>query len=186
MVEVTGVSLDKNSLSLDVGGAYTLTATVTPSNATDKTITWSSNNTSVATVSNGKVTAKAAGIATITAKSNNGKYDTCKVTVKNPVVEVTGVSLDKNSLSLEVGDTYMLTATVIPSNATDKTITWSSSNSAVATVNQEGNVTAKDTGIATITAKSNSGKLATCKVIVTEDYDNPNPGPGIFSAELGE
>ena len=168
-VAVTGVSLNKTSLSMTVGDTQTLTATVTPSNATDKSVTWSSSNTSVATVSSsGVVTAKAAGSATITVTTNDGgKKATCSVTVSAAKVAVTGVSLNKTSLSMTVGDTQTLTATVTPSNATDKSVTWSSSNTSVATVSSSGVVTAKAAGTTTITVKTNDGsKTATCTVTV--------------------
>lgn len=154
---------------MTVGDSETLTATVTPSNATDKTVTWSSSKTTVATVSSsGVVTAKAVGTATITVTTNDGaKTATCAVTVKAATVFVTGVSLNKSSLSMTVGDTETLTATVTPSNATDKSVTWASSKTSVATVSSNGVVTAKSAGTATITVKTTDGsKTATCSVTV--------------------
>ena len=168
-VSVTGVSLNKTSLTMTVGDTQTLTATVTPSNATDKSVTWSSSNTSIATVSSsGVVTAKAAGTSTITVTTNDGgKKATCSVTVSAASVAVTGVSLNKTSLSMTVGDTQTLTATITPSNATDKSVTWSSSNTSVATVSTSGVVTAKAAGSATITVTTNDGgKKATCAVTI--------------------
>ena len=168
-VPVTGVSLNESSLTLTEGETYTLTATVYPSNATDKSVTWSSNNTSVVTVSSsGVVTAIKAGSATITVKTNNGgKTAACAVTVKAAEVPVTGVSLDKTSLTMTEGETQTLAATVKPDNATDKTVTWSSSNTSVATVSSSGVVTAIVAGSATITVKTNNGsKTATCAVTV--------------------
>ena len=168
-IDVTGVSLDNTSITMTEGTTQTLTATVAPENATDKSVTWSSNNISVATVSSsGVVTAKAAGTATITVKTNDGaKTATCSVTVKAATVAVTGVSLDKNSLSLRVGDVSTLTATVMPSNATDKSVTWSSSNTAIATVSSTGVVTANNVGSAVITVATNDGNLtASCSVSV--------------------
>ena len=164
---VTGVSLNKTSTTIEKGKSETLTATVAPSNATNKSVTWSSSNTNVATVSNGVVTAKSAGTATITVKTADGsKTATCKVTVKNPTVSVTGVSLNKTSTTIETGKSETLTATVTPSNATNKSVTWSSSNTNVATVSN-GVVTAKSAGTATITVKTADGsKTATCKVTV--------------------
>ena len=164
-VAVTGIKLDKTALTLNPKGTATLKATITPSNATNKTVTWTSSNSKVATVSGGKVTAVAAGTATITAKSNNGKTAACKVTVVNPTVAVTGIKLDKTALTLNPKGTATLKATITPSNATNKTVTWTSSNSKVATVSG-GKVTAVAAGTATITAKSNNGKTATCKVTV--------------------
>ncbi len=154
-VAVTGVKLDTTSATLAPGESVQLTATVSPSNATDKTVTWTSSNTKVATVSGGKVTAVAAGTVTITA-TVGGKSATCTVTVKaassgSTTVAVTSVSLNKSSASLTAGDTLQLTATVSPSNATNKTVTWTSSNTKVATVSG-GKVTAVAAGTVTITA----------------------------------
>ena len=164
-VAVTGITLNKTSTTITKGSSETLTATITPSNATNKTVTWTTSNSSVATVSGGKVTAVAVGTATITAKSNNGKTATCTVTVVNPTVEVTGISLNKTSTTITKGNTETLTATISPSNATNKTVTWTTSNSSVATVSN-GKVTAVAAGTATITAKSNNSKTATCTVTV--------------------
>ena len=131
--KVTKVELNKTSLTLDVNESETLTATITPSNATDQDVAWSSNNESVATVDqNGEVNAVAPGTANITVTTQDGdKTATCAVTVTQPV---TGVSLDPTSLSLFTGDTATLTATVQPENATNKAVTWASSNPSVATV----------------------------------------------------
>ena len=158
----TSVSLNKTSLTLDVSKSYTLTKTVSPSNAVTS-YTWSSSNTSVATVDgNGKVTAKKAGTATITVKTANGKTASCNVTVQ---AVPTSVSLNKTSLTLDVSKSYTLTKTVSPSNAVTS-YTWSSSNTSVATVDGNGKVTAKKAGTATITVKTSNGKTATCKVTV--------------------
>ena len=168
-VAVTNVSLNQTSLTMTVGDTQTLTATVSPSNATDKSVTWSSSNTSVATVnSSGLVTAKAAGTATITVTTNDGgKKATCSVTVKAQTVSVTGVSLDRTSMSMTVGDTQTLTATVTPFNATNKSVIWSSSNTSVATVSSSGLVSAKAAGSTTIIVTTNDGgKKATCSVTV--------------------
>ena len=165
-VAVTGISLNKTTLSLAEGNSETLTATVTPTNATNKTVTWTSSDTKIATVANGKVTGVKAGTATITAKSNNGKTATCKVTVTTSEVAVTGISLNKTTLSLVEGNSETLTATVTPTNATNKTVTWTSSDTKIATV-ANGKVTGVKAGTVTITAKSNNGKTATCKVTVT-------------------
>ncbi len=165
-ISVSSVTLSKTSLTLEIGQTATVTATVSPSDAADKTITWSSSDTSVASVSNGTITAKAAGTATITARSNNGKTASVAVTVKAPVIDVTSVTLSETSLELEAGKSATVTATVAPSNATDKTITWSSSNTAVASVSN-GKITAKAAGTATITASSTNGKTASVAVTVT-------------------
>ncbi|MBD5407331.1 MAG: leucine-rich repeat protein [Treponema sp.] len=160
---VNNITLDKNTLTLIRNGTAKLTATVTPSNADNKTVTWSSSNTSIATVDNdGMVTAISAGIATITAKAGD-KTATCTVTV-NPI-PVNKVTLDKDTLTLTRDKTAKLTATVYPDNADDKTVTWSSSDETVATVDNNGTVTAVKEGTANITARA-GGKTATCKVTV--------------------
>ena len=163
VVPIESVTLNKTTLTLAEGDSETLTATVNPDNATDKTVTWSSSKTSVATVDNGKITAIAEGTATITAKAGE-KTATCTVTVKKKVVPVESVTLNKTALTLTEGDSETLTATVNPDNATDKTVTWSSSKTSVATVDN-GKITAIAEGTATITAKAGE-KTATCTVTV--------------------
>jgi uncharacterized protein YjdB len=168
-IPVTGVKLDKTSLTLTAGDTAALTATVAPENATNKTVTWKSSDSKVASVdTNGKVTAVAAGTATITVTTaDGGKTATCTVTVKAATVPVTGVKLDKTSLTLTAGDTATLTATVAPENATNKTVTWKSSDSKVASVDTNGKVTAVAAGTATITVTTaDGGKTATCTVTV--------------------
>ncbi len=142
-----------------------MVATVDPS---DAEISWSSSSTAVATVSTtGKVTAVGNGNAVITASATDGsgKKATCAVTV---TTLVTGVSLNKTSLVLNEGGSETLTATIAPSTASDKSVTWSSTNTSVATVDQNGKVTAVSKGTATIKAeaKDGSGKYATCSVTV--------------------
>ena len=170
-VDVEKVSLNKSATTLTEGESETLTATITPSNATgDKTVKWSSSNEAVAAVdSNGKVTAKKAGTAVITATSSNGKTAGCTVTVKQKEIAITGISLNKSTTSLTEGESETLTATITPSNATgDKTVKWSSSNGAVAAVDSNGKVTAKKAGTAVITATSSNGKTAGCTVTVKQ------------------
>ena len=168
-VSVSGVTLDKTSVSLEVGATLTLTATVSPDNATNKTITWSSSDDAIATVDeNGKVTAVAAGTVTITAKAGD-KTAECKVTVSAKVIAVESITFDESSLSLPVGDSKTLTATVSPENADNKTVTWSSSDEAIATVDENGKVTAVTAGTATIKATANDGSevFGSCAVTVS-------------------
>ena len=172
VVEVTGITLSVTNAKMSVGKSLNLKSrmTINPSNATNQNVTWTSSNPSVATVdSNGLVTTKAVGIATITVKSNNGKTATCKVTVTNSPIEVTGVSLKITSITMNVEKTLNLKSrlTITPSNATNQTVTWTSSNPSVATVDSNGLVTTKAVGTAIITVKSNNGKTATCKITVT-------------------
>ena len=168
---VSGISLNKSSTSLIAGKTETLNATVSPSNASNKNVTWTSSNTSVATISStGVVTAKAAGTATITVKTaDGGKTATCKVTVPAAAKAVTSVTMNKASLSLKKGESGKLTVTVSPSDATNKSVTWKSSNPSVATVSSDGTVKAIAKGTATITVTSSDGKkTATCTVTVTD------------------
>ena len=165
-VPVSSITLDNTTLALEEGETATLTATVLPDNATDKTVTWTSSNTTVATVSGGTVTAIKEGTATITAKAGD-KTATCSVTISKTVVAVTSVTLNKSSLTLTEGGSETLVATVKPDDATDKTVTWTSSKTSVATVDSNGKVTAVAEGTATITAKAGD-KSATCSVTVNK------------------
>ena len=162
VVEVSGVSLSQSTLSIRKGGTADLTATVSPSNATDKTVTWSSSNSSVATVNRGTVNAVAVGTATITATAS-GRTATCEVTVTPK--GVSSITLDKTTASLDAKDVLTLTATIAPDDADDKTITWTSSDESVATV-ENGKVTAVGKGKAIITATAGSIK-ATCLITVS-------------------
>ena len=162
--EVSSITLDKSSASLKVGETVTLSATVGPDDATDKTVTWTTSDASIATVKDGCVTALKLGTATITAKAGD-KTATCSITVIQ--TPVTSVTLNKTSASLKVGEAVTLSATVNPSDATDKTVTWTTSDATVATVSN-GVVTAKKLGTATITAQAGD-KSANCTVKVLSD-----------------
>lgn len=170
VVSVEGVSLDKQTLDLTVGGDATLTATIKPAEATNQKLSWKSDKESVATVADGKVTAVGAGDATITVKTEDGEFTaTCKVTVTNAVVSVESVSLDKTSETIYEGASLQLTATVLPENASNKKVTWSSSNSNAVSVDQTGKVTALAEGDAIITVTTEDGsKTATCTIVVEE------------------
>ena len=175
-IEAKSISLNKSSLTLKAGETATLTATINPSNATDKTVHWKSTNSSIVTVNNGKITAIKEGNATITASTScNCKEAICKVTVKanSTIVNVSSITLNKTSITLEEGKTTILTATINPSNATNKNVTWSSNNTNVATVNN-GTIKANKAGTATITAISNNGKSASCKITV-KAKEQPKP-----------
>ena len=166
-VAVTGVTLDKTTLNLVVGSSEKLTATVTPNNATDKTVEWKSSDSAIASVDgSGNVTAVKAGSATITVTTKDGsKTASCTVTVASNEVAVTGITLDQTTATMIVGDILTLKATVTPDNATDKKVTWSSSDDAVASVDENGNVTAIAPGNVDITAKAGDYS-ETCSVTV--------------------
>ena len=169
-VSISGDGVKDGKLSLKSGASVQLTATVNPSNATDKTISWTSSNSSVAKVSDGKVTAVKAGTATITATAG-GKTASVVVTVAdNPVpvssVSISGDGVKDGKLKLESGASAQLTATVSPSNATDRKVSWTSSDSSVANVMGTGVVTAgSKAGRATVTATA-GGKSASVEVTV--------------------
>ena len=166
-IMVEEISFNKTSVSLKAGETVTLTATVKPDDATDKTVTWSTSDASVATVNDGVVTAKKVGTETITAKAGD-KSATCEITVV--ATPVTAVTLNKTYVSLKAGETVTLTATVKPDDATDKTVTWGSSDESVAKV-ENGIVTAIGKGLSTITAKAGDTS-ATCMVTVSVPVEN--------------
>lgn len=165
-IPVSSVSLNQSVAEMIIGESTQLQVSISPSNATDKTVLWGSSKQSVATVSNsGLVSAIAEGNTTITATAG-GISATCLVTVSKGVVAVTSLSLNKTDLVLVKGQSETLAATVNPNDATDKTVIWNSSNTAVATVNSTGKVTAVSGGSASITAKAGE-KQATCAITVT-------------------
>lgn len=167
-VAVTGVSLSKSETALTVGASETLTATVSPENANNKNVSWKSDDTAVATVDqNGKVTAVGEGEAIITATTEDGKYTaTCTVKVSPAPVAANGVTLTPDKTTLNVGEKQTLTATVLPAYATNKNVTWVSSDTSVVTV-ENGVVTAVGKGTATITVTTeDGGYTATCEVTV--------------------
>ena len=164
---VKGVSLDKTSLEIEMGSTATLTATVKPTDATNKGVTWSSSNVKILKVSSsGKVTPVTPGVAYVIVTTNEGEYTAkCKVTVKNK--PVTGVSLNKTAIELNVGESITLSATVKPNDATNKYVSWTSSNTKIATVNSGGKVTAVATGTTNIIVTTQDGGfIAKCKVTV--------------------
>ncbi|GAA3617722.1 hypothetical protein GCM10022396_40410 [Flavivirga amylovorans] len=166
---VNGISINLSSADLEIGETVQLSETISPSNATDPSVTWSTSDASVATVnSNGLVTAQGNGTVTITVTATDGGYPaTCTVNVGS-ITNVTGVSVSPTSASLLVGQTIGLTETVNPNNANDKTVVWSSNNTSVATVNSNGLVTAIGDGSATITVTTNDGGFtATSTITVT-------------------
>ena len=168
-VKITGVTLSETSVQFYPGDTKTLTATVTPSNADeDKTVTWTSSDNGIVKVDGGVLTAVAEGEATITAKAGNATA-TCAVKVLHKVVEVESVTLDKTSVRIKLGETVTLVATVNPSNADDKTITWTTTSAATAPVSTSGVVTGAKVGQATVYATASNGKQASCAVEVYEE-----------------
>lgn len=168
VIPIQSVSLNATRLSLLPGESFALTVTVRPANAAVDYIGWGSSDDQVATVSQkGEVTAISEGSCVITVNCDGAKAE-CAVTVARRIIPVEEVSLDRDSAELPVGETLQLTATVFPDNATDKTVTWTTSNADVATV-EDGLVTALSAGEATITASSGD-VTATCSLVVSTPF----------------
>ena len=164
-VEVSEIILDTEEADLNVGESIVISATIVPYYAENQTITWSSSDGSVASVENGTVKALHSGEAVITASTANGKTAECTITV--PGTKVTDVSLDPTEAQMHIGETLQLEETVIPKNADNQNVTWTSSNEAVASVDEDGLVTAEDAGTAIITVTTeDGGKTAQCTITV--------------------
>ena len=172
-VAVTGVTISDATATITTGSTKTLTATVAPEDATNKSVRWTSSDDAIASVDDeGVVTAVAAGSATITVTTVDGNFTaTCAVTVEAATIAVTGVTVSPESDTISLASTpaqITCTATVAPADATDKSVTWSSSDEAVATVDSDGVVTALTVGTTTITATTTDGSFTdTCALTVT-------------------
>ena len=174
-IKVTGVSIDRQTVGMTEGETAYLAATVAPANASDKSVSWTSSAKEVATVDNdGNVTAVKAGETT----EDGGHTATCTVTV---LKRVTGVTLDKTSITIVKGGTAKLTATVTPYSAADKNVTWKSSDEKIATVDESGNVLGIGFGTTSVTVTTEDGGFtAACEVRVTL------ASPEITNAVAGE
>ena len=167
--EVQSVILDRKTLNMNPGETYTLRAIISPSNAVNQVVTYSSNNTYVATVdNNGFVRALNPGEARMTVLTPNGKQDQCVITVVEEKIPVTSLSLDQDDVILTEGESMTLKLTVEPSNTTDHNYTWTSSDASVATVDSSGKVVAKKAGSTLITVMSENKKMAICDIEVKE------------------
>ena len=170
-IPVEGVKLNRNGLTLAISDTEWLSATVLPEDATNKDVTWTSSNPNIATVDeNGWVTAVSIGTATISVKTNEGDFEAkCEVNIKNSI-PVESVKLNSNQLELVEGETEQLIATVLPEDATNKNVTWSSINPNVATVDENGVVTAISNGRSIITVTTKNNKTDTCEITVSSNY----------------
>lgn len=163
-VAVTGMTLAKKSIEVEKGKTETINAIITPENATRKGITWTSSDTNVATVTNGVVKGISAGTATITATTKDGNFtDTCEVTVMQNAV--TGIRISEKLIDLGMGYKKQITATVMPDDATDKSVEWTSENPEIATVSDNGTITGKSYGRTVVTATTTDGGY-TAKCVV--------------------
>ncbi|MDE6081963.1 MAG: leucine-rich repeat protein, partial [Muribaculaceae bacterium] len=166
VIDFAESGIEGDNLTLNAGESKTIAVVITPANSTDK-LTWSSSNTEIATVdAEGKITAVKAGEATITVSTESGKSASLKVTVLQPASDI-AIDFEGDNLTINVGETQTLKVTVTPADSTDK-LTWSSSNSEIATVDSEGKITAVKAGEATITVTTESGKSASLKVTVLQ------------------
>lgn len=169
-IKTEGIEINSKTANVNKGSEITLTAIITPSDATNKKVTWTSSDENIASVDeHGVVTGINKGTVTITAKTEDGNLiSTCTVTV-NEIINVTNITLDKNTLSMEIGDKGNLAAEITPSNATNKKVTWTSSDENIVSIDENGIITAKSKGTAEITVTTEDGaKVAKCKVTVSE------------------
>ena len=191
VISVTEVTLNESAKTIKVGETFTIIQTVLPENATNKNVTWKSSNEEVATVIGGIVTAIGEGETLITVTTIDGnKTATCKVIVEKNVINVERVSLNKNNEIIKEGETLALNATVLPENATNKNVTWETSNAEIATVDNNGIVTGLKAGTAVIAVKTVDGsKTATCTITVEKDIINVKSvelDKGTEELEVGE
>ena len=188
-VAVTGVTLDVSSVSLTEEGSQKLEVTVEPADASNTAVTFTSSDESVATVDDeGNITAVGVGTAIITVTTADGGFTaSCEVTITAEPVAVNGVSLEPSTITLKSGESYKLVPKFDPENATNKAVSWRSTDSGVAAVDEEGNVTAKNKGQATILVTTqDGGKTANCQVIVIVPVTGVTISADNISVEAGQ
>jgi len=167
---VTGISLNRTTATVGYGESFTLTAAITSANATDKTVTWTSSNINIARVTGsgieGHISGMSSGTAIITATTANGLTASCTVTVQPAAVPAGRITLDRTNATVRVNEWISLRATIAPVYTTDKTVRWTSSNSHIARVDENGYIIGIDAGTAIITATTANGLTANCTVTV--------------------
>ncbi len=162
------ISLSETQITVVEGHKYQLTATVLPESAFDKSVTWVTNNADIALIDNkGMVTGVKAGVVNVTATTHNGLMASCEVVVKQPT-QPDGVTLSETKVTMTVGETHKLTATVTPDNAYDKSVTWGSYDTSKATIDNDGVITAHSAGVVRVFAQSVNGIQTFCEVIVKD------------------
>ena len=173
---VTGVTLDLTTLSLKPNSSHTLVASIIPEDAKNQNLKWQSSDESIVTVDkNGKVKALKKGSATITVTTEDGEYSAnCKIIVTDDIINVTNVTISGNN-EVTVGKTIKLTATITPDNASDKGVTWKSSNTKIATVDKNGTVKGLKSGKVTITVTTTDGNKTVKKEITVKDTQTTTP-----------
>ena len=174
-IEPESIKLNKNNIELKIGEKDTLEYTLLPDNITNKQVTWKRSNSNVATINDGMIEALSEGTTNITIKASNGITDTCIVNVKANEIPVSSIKFNKISYSLYINETININATVLPENATNKSLTWKSSNNNIATVDN-GNVKGISKGNVTITATDSKGLVSnSVNVTVNKKIVNINP-----------
>ena len=182
-IAVNGIKLNKTNITMLIDSTETITATITPANASNKDIVWTSSNNEIVSVKpNGKITAKKIGTAVITA-SSSGYSTTCVVNVAK-TINLKGISLNKTNLTIKENATQKLDVIYNPSNATNKKITWKSSNTNIVKVDSNGNITGVKPGSATITAVSNDGGYVATTKITVEQLSKKVSGISLDKEEL--
>lgn len=183
-IPVTGIYLDKTNVTIDVGKSIILTPTITPQNATNKELIWHSTNSSIASVDyNGIITGRKAGTAVVTVETADGHFKAACAVVVNEVntnIPVTGITINKSNITIEIGKIIAIEAKIKPENATNKNIFYYSSNPDIASIDSNGILTAKSKGTVLITAKTEDGGYsASCIINVVENQNNYIPVTGI-------
>ena len=183
-IPITSIKLDKGVVSITEGQTDTLTTTIYPENATNKTIIWESTDNDIASVEEGIVTAISAGNVTITASTEDRKVQaSCIYYITNKEIPVTGVALSQSEMELTEGDIETLTATLFPENATNQNVKWSSSKTSVVSV-QNGEITAKKPGTATITVTTEDGGYTASCIITVNAIVYPVTGVALDKTEM--
>ena len=172
-IQIDSIKIKESEKELKIGESYQLGVEIVPSNATNREVTWTSSNSNIATVTNGKIIGKAVGEVNITAKTTNGKTSVSKIKVIPDVIQVDRIDLKENNVVIEKGSKYIIGATIVPSNATNKRITYTSSNSKVS-VDATGVAYGKEIGKSVITATSTNGKKNTVEIEVVNQKIEPS------------
>ena len=181
--EINSLSFSSKSVSVKVGEKLTLIAIVDPSSLSDFALTWSSSDSSIVSVDeNGVITGLKEGTAAVTVTSSNGKSATCVVKVTKNAVDVKNIKLSTNKLTMKVGSVNQLIATIEPSNATNRELVWSSSDSSIATVNNKGVIKGIREGVVTITVKTKNGTVIAKSTITIENVPTPTSTPMVIES----
>ena len=188
---ITGLKLSKSSVTLKVGGTEELSVMTTPADADQSTLVWTVTDPTIAQVENGKITALKNGTTVVTVKTADGAvYQTCTVVVSgedDPAeIKVTGIALNKDHFVIKLGGSAQLSATATPDNATDKTLSYSSSDETIAQIGTDGKITTLKEGVAEIIVTASSGIKKNCLVIVCKDNRLPAGTSAEVSVKAGE